>query len=370
MAHTSGDDATVSLYATTVWTNVFFEADYIGSNESVGAGGVVVRASRDFRGWLTGSGYLFALGSDGVSWQYAIFRQVNGTMSSLQNWTPSKAIHTATNRLSVLTQNDHLQFYINGQLIWEHTDNALSSGHVGLIGSTGEGQEALHTFRRVAAHEQLAQTTAQPSAPMVETNLAPVQDAGVVSVTPVEPAPKEEDKSPLLRPGLLVRVTVLVSGKRDVDAEIARISDNNQLDLPLIGPVSVNGMTLQDLNAKLQARYQDFFINPQVLAEFVFEERPDAISPWGSVVVLGRVRTPGRVNIPPTQDLTVSAAIQQAGGLDSSAKESAIRVTRRKADGKTERFTVDLSTIGKRGHAENDLSLKPGDLIFIPERVF
>ena len=87
-------------------------------------------------------------------------------------------------------------------------------------------------------------------------------------------------------------------------------------------------------------------------------------------MVLGRVRTPGRVNIPPTQDLTVSAAIQQAGGLDTSAKDSSVRVTRRSLEGSPEVFIIDFSAIGSRGRSENDLVLKPGDLIFVPERVF
>jgi len=178
-----------------------------------------------------------------------------------------------------------------------------------------------------------------------------------------------QDKSPVLKPGFLVRVTVLASGKREIDAEVIRVSDNSILDLPLIGPVPVKGMTLTELNAALQGRYQDYFIEPQVLAEFVVEDRPDAISPWGSVVVLGRVRTPGRVNIPPTQDLTVSGAIQQAGGLDTSARLSSIRLTRRKPDGGTERKTIDFTSVGE-GRLENDLILQPGDVIFVPEKVF
>ena len=169
---------------------------------------------------------------------------------------------------------------------------------------------------------------------------------------------------------MLIRVTVYVSGKREIDEEAKRVSDNNQVDMPLIGNIPVDGMTLRDLNATLQVKYRDYFINPQVVAEFVVEDNRDAMSPWGSIVVLGRVKTPGRVNIPPTQDLTLSAAIQQAGGFDTSAKTSSIRLTRRKADGGTERIAIDFSSIGKHGDVDNDLMLKPGDQVFVPESVF
>ena len=358
-AHTKDDEATSSLYLAQPWTNLYFEADYLRSVASVGAGGMVIRATDNFRGWVSGSAYMFALGSDGSAWQYAIYRQVGGTIEYLKGWTASAAIADSTNKLAVFARDNLLQFYINGQIVWEGHDDALTSGYIGLFASTSSGNEALHSFDYVGVKP----------APDLAVSSAGTTGRGGKAGEPGQ-AVMGRDKSPMLRPGLLVRVTVLVSGKREIDAEVKRVSDNNLLDLPLIGPVAVQGMTLSELSSTLQTRYQDYFIDPQVLAEFVFEERPDAISPWGSVVVLGRVKTPGRVNIPPTQDLTVSGAIQQAGGLDTSAKSSAIRLTRRKPDGSTERITVDFSAVGQRGTVENDLILKPGDLIFVPERVF
>jgi protein involved in polysaccharide export with SLBB domain len=65
----------------------------------------------------------------------------------------------------------------------------------------------------------------------------------------------------------------------------------------------------------------------------------------------------------------VSGAIQQAGGLDTSARSSSIRLTRRQTDGKTERISVDFTAIGE-GKVENDILLQAGDVIYVPERVF
>lgn len=359
-ASTRDDEATSSLNLAEIWTNLYVEVDYMRNVSSVGAGGLVVRATDNFRGWVSGSAYMFALGSDGESWQFAVYRQVGGRIDYLKDWTTSAAIAPSTNKLAVFAREDLLQFYVNGQLVWEGYDDALSSGYIGLFASTSAGHESTHSFDYLAV---------KPAPTPAGNEAKPKTGRGGKAGEP-GPAVLGTDKSPILRPGLLVRVTVLVSGKREIDAEVKRVSDNNLLDLPLIGPVAVQGLTLSELNSTLQTRYQDYFIDPQVLAEFVFEERPDAISPWGSVVVLGRVKTPGRVNIPPTQDLTVSGAIQQAGGLDTSAKSSAIRLTRRKPDGSTERITVDFSAVGQQGTVENDLILRPGDLIFVPERVF
>jgi protein involved in polysaccharide export with SLBB domain len=356
-AKTKGDQASESLYEAAEYSNVFFAVDYLHNVTSGGSGGAVVRASRDFHAWTRGSGYLFALGSDGVAWSFAVYIQRAGVIEYLQPWSSHAALQRSDNRLAVLAQDDLLQFYINGDLVWEGRDGNLTNGLIGLLGSTSEGEETSHDFDGVVVKtvKSLA-TGAEPSK---------------IPATARQPGGSRpaQDKSPVMRPGYLVQVSVLASGKREVDAQVIRVSDNNQLDLPLIGPVSVKGMTLSELNEKLQKRYKEFFIEPQVLAEFVVEDRPDAISPWGSVVVLGRVRTPGRVNIPPTQDLTVSGAIQQAGGLDTSAKSSAIRLTRRQSEGKTERISIDFTAIGE-GKVENDLLLQAGDVIFVPERVF
>ena len=359
-AQTKDDSSTASLYTMATWTNFFVEADYIRSVTSVGAGGLVVRASPDFRGWMAGSGYLFALGSDGKVWQYAVFCQQDGKADYVKKWTASEAIRPDANNLAVLARDNLLQFYINGELVWSGRHKALGAGHAGLFGSTSPNQEAVHFFDEVT-FKDLSGLQGDLDMTAAASRRA-AGEGGRMAM--------HRDKSPQLRPGLLVRVTVLVSGKREIDAEVKRVSDNHLLDLPLIGPVSVQGLTLSELNSSLQVRYQDYFIEPQVLAEFVFEERPDAISPWGSVVVLGRVRTPGRVNIPPTQDLTVSGAIHQAGGLDTSAKTSAIRLTRRKPDGSAERVTIDFTAVGQRGSVENDLLLMPGDVIFVPESMF
>ena len=111
-------------------------------------------------------------------------------------------------------------------------------------------------------------------------------------------------------------------------------------------------------------------MDPQVVVEFVKDQDSDLVSPWGYVTVLGRVKNPGRVSIPPTQDLTVSGAIQKAGGLDTSAKDTSIRVTRQLPEGRTKQFDVDLRKVGSTGQVREDLILTPGDVVFVPEMMF
>ncbi len=173
-----------------------------------------------------------------------------------------------------------------------------------------------------------------------------------------------------LRRGLVIGVKVLVSGKEEVIEPSKRVSDSGQITLPMIGSVDTADMSPGELEARLVKAYAKYFVAPQVIVDVVKDERPDAVSPWGSVTVLGRVKAPGRVAIPPTMDLTVSAAIQRSGGFDSSARKTAIRVSRRTPDGTLDVREVNLDAVGSRGEVGHDIVLKPDDVVFVPEMVF
>ena len=86
--------------------------------------------------------------------------------------------------------------------------------------------------------------------------------------------------------------------------------------------------------------------------------------------MLGRVKEPGRIVIPATRDLTVSGAIQQAGGFATSAKDNAILVTRVLPEGKTESRTINLKAVGTGGRLDDDIVLEADDVVFVPEAIF
>lgn len=174
-----------------------------------------------------------------------------------------------------------------------------------------------------------------------------------------------------LRAGLMLDVTVLVSGKKEIQEHGKRVSDSGTLTLPMVGAVMVKDSTLDALVPQLETLYREYFVNPQVIVDFVRDENPEAVSPWGFATVLGRVKKPGRISLPATRDLTISGAIQQAGGFDTSAKDSAIRVTRRREDtGVIETREVNLRAVGAVGKLEDDIAVQPDDVIFVPELVF
>lgn len=212
------------------------------------------------------------------------------------------------------------------------------------------------------------QTTESARSPFVTTSGAPKT---AVSVTQeVAAAVTSRVDSVKLRPGLVVNVTVLVAGKKEFEETAKRITDEGTLSLPLLGRLDVKNLSLEELIVRLTGQYQKYYVNPQVIIEFIRDNSTEGISPWGYVTVLGRVKNPGRIAIPATRDMTVSGGIQKAGGFNTSAKTSAILVTRKGADGRPYTREIDLDAVGSDGRTEEDVVVEAGDVVFVPELRF
>ena len=146
-----------------------------------------------------------------------------------------------------------------------------------------------------------------------------------------------------------------------------RISMSGELRLPLLGTVAVAGNTLRETERQLEALFveQGYFIGPQVIL---------AVVEYGArfVSVLGEVESPVRIAFPPeATTLGVVQAITQAGGFTRVARKDAVQVIRQSATGE-KRIALDLekALVARHGNAPADFQLLPGDIVFVPERVF
>ncbi len=65
---------------------------------------------------------------------FSVFREINGVVTALQDWTSSSAINTgdAWNTLRVIADGSNLYYYINGTLVWVGADTSLTYGRVGI----------------------------------------------------------------------------------------------------------------------------------------------------------------------------------------------------------------------------------------------
>lgn len=172
---------------------------------------------------------------------------------------------------------------------------------------------------------------------------------------------------PVIKSGLLLRISVTASGSSAVQEDAKEVNANGEILMPLIGAVKCEGLTLVQLQDKIKDAYKNYYIEPQVTVGFLYQDNAGMKSPWGSVLVTGEVARPGPVNMTATRDLTVTRALMLAGGTTPLAQKKAVRVTRRQKDGALKRYTVDIDLIGKEGRTDLDLALKPGDVVWVPE---
>jgi polysaccharide export outer membrane protein len=86
------------------------------------------------------------------------------------------------------------------------------------------------------------------------------------------------------------------------------------------------------------------------------------------VYVQGEVRAPSPLKY--TTDLTLLKAITQAGGLTPLAASGRVDLLRGRTGEKKERIRVDVGKILREPDENPDVSLKPEDIIFVPQRLF
>src|SRR5262249_25557984 len=106
-------------------------------------------------------------------------------------------------------------------------------------------------------------------------------------------------------------------------------------------------------------RLADGYIKQPSVSVRVTEYRSRRVS------VFGQVRAPG--TFPYSENMSVVEAITRAGGFTALAKKNAVRITRKTGDA-SESINVAVEDIGQ-GRAPNFL-LRPGDVVFVPERLF
>ncbi len=173
----------------------------------------------------------------------------------------------------------------------------------------------------------------------------------------------------LIRPGVALIIQVGTPASPATTMEVL-VDQNGDITMPLLlqEPVACDGLTLEALRQKLVKAYSTYYRLPQISVTFApFDGRSVGVSPWGTVTVLGEVASPGPVNIPSTMELTVTKALQMAGGVKPFADKSSIQVSRCDKDGRITRTIVNLKEIGKDGRVDKDMTLRAGDVLWVPE---
>ncbi len=124
------------------------------------------------------------------------------------------------------------------------------------------------------------------------------------------------------------------------------------VELPIIGNVKAEGLTLTDFQDSLKAKYSSQYNSPFIKVELT-NQRCVIFSGQGSNAKIVPI-----VN----NNTTLMEVIAQAGGIDTRGQAKLIKLMRR-VNGKREVYLIDLSTI--EGLAYTDMIVQGNDYIYI-----
>ena len=129
------------------------------------------------------------------------------------------------------------------------------------------------------------------------------------------------------------------------------------ISFPLIGDVPASGKTVPDLKSEMEGKLKRFV--PEVVL-FIDVKQVNSLV----IYVIGKVNNPGRIIL--GVDVDVLQALATAGGLNTFAKGSKIRIFRLGNSNETTIFFFDYDEVVNGKHLEQNIFLKRGDVIVVP----
>lgn len=158
-----------------------------------------------------------------------------------------------------------------------------------------------------------------------------------------------------LGPGDQVAIKVFDEERFDRELEV---EEDGSIDVPFVGAIKVGGMTPSEAAAEIEKALADgYLIDPNVTV--VIKARSNR-----EVSVLGQVNAPGSFDW--QERLTLVQAISLAGGLTPFAATRRVKITRRTGRG-DETTTIEFSLSEVLDGDAEDITLQPGDIVYVPE---
>jgi protein involved in polysaccharide export with SLBB domain len=208
-------------------------------------------------------------------------------------------------------------------------------------------------------------------APLVfsQETLVPNQPGAVPAASAVPVAPPAVAVDPNHELGAGDQVTFAIIEDKEAPV-VKRVSDSGELDVPPIGRVAVAGKTCDeaaaDIKKKLEAQY---YYKATVRLDLDVVGRTATAAAYGKVYLSGAIKAPGEQPLLPGEKSVVSAMILKAGGFTQFANKGKVKITRKGKDGKQQTFVRDIGAVLEKGKLDQDLEVKDGDYIFVPQRL-
>ena len=145
--------------------------------------------------------------------------------------------------------------------------------------------------------------------------------------------------------------------KEEALSQQVMVRSDGKISLPLIDEVQAAGLTPLQLKEVLTQKFKAFVESPTVTV--IVREAKSF-----KVYVSGQVAKPGAYTL--VEEITILQLIPLAGGFTQWANQRKILLIR-KEGGKEKRFTINYKKIISREDLNNNMVLKPGDTIIVPD---
>ncbi len=154
------------------------------------------------------------------------------------------------------------------------------------------------------------------------------------------------------------KITISVYNEESLQGDYV-ISPDGTISFPLVGKLSLNGMTCSQVEDTIAQKLRDGYIRRPSVSCSVTEFNSKKVSVFGEVKAPGNFRFEDRMSI--------VQAVTSAGGFTERASPSNTTLVR-VVQGKKVKVRVPMESIIE-GEVEN-LQLQPGDIIFVPTSIY
>jgi polysaccharide biosynthesis/export protein len=168
------------------------------------------------------------------------------------------------------------------------------------------------------------------------------------------------------------QVVIRAQDVEEISERPFRIDSDGYLNLPIVGRVRAQGLTVEQLETLLADRLRIFIQNPQVVVSVIETARQQEVA--NPVFLVGAFKAPGVFALGARTE-TLSEVLMKTGGLQPTANRR-LRVVRRieqgrldlpmvseVSDGKTTYAEVLLTATGELVNPAENIQLKPFDAL-------
>ncbi len=183
--------------------------------------------------------------------------------------------------------------------------------------------------------------------------LYPAISADVAAAAPAVPADY------LIGPGDALHIFVFQNDELSVTVPVR---PDGKISTPLVEDMVAVGKTPSQLARDIEKSLAEYVKSPKVNVVVTI-----ALSIYSQIKVIGQVKTPQ--SLPYRDGMTVLDAVLAVGGLGQFAAGNRAHLVRTE-NGKQTEIKVKLDNLVNDGDMKQNLALKPGDVLVVPESRF